>query len=258
MLKIYVQRSSKMRKIYQIAPYTIFLLLLGIGLGANAQPHYVLRGLVENTDSREPIPNALIKLLAEDLSLIDTVRTDDAGIYELDSLVNEKKYLIQASHPDYYNQKPRTIVFKNGSDQSFKLQEVVEGSNIRVEGIHFSPNDASIYEYTRSGDKILKNEVRKGIDSIRNILAENEGLFVEIACHTDSRGDEGYNLELTKRRAQAIKLELVERGIPAHRIIAKGYGESQLINKCENDVKCSGDEHAQNRRVELVVLYNMF
>lgn len=81
-------------------------------------------------------------------------------------------------------------------------------------------------------------------------MQKSPGLQVEIAAHTDSRGDAAANLQLSQKRAEAIVNWLVAQGIPPELLIAKGFGETRLKNHCADGVKCTELEHAQNRRVE--------
>lgn len=72
--------------------------------------------------------------------------------------------------------------------------------------------------------------------------------------HTDSRGSDEYNLKLSERRAKSTAQWIAAQGIDLSRITSKGYGETQLINKCINGSKCSDIEHEENRRSEFIVL----
>jgi outer membrane protein OmpA-like peptidoglycan-associated protein len=76
---------------------------------------------------------------------------------------------------------------------------------------------------------------------------------VELGAHTDSRGAEAYNLQLSLRRAESARNFLIQQGIAAYRIKAVGYGESQLRNKCTDVVNCTEAEHQYNRRTEVKV-----
>ena len=83
-----------------------------------------------------------------------------------------------------------------------------------------------------------------------------DGLRVELASHTDARGSDAFNQELSDRRAKAVADYLISKGIRPAQLVAKGYGESKLLNKCENGVECTEAEHLQNRRTEFRVLNN--
>ena len=77
---------------------------------------------------------------------------------------------------------------------------------------------------------------------------------IEIGSHTDSRAEADYNLWLSDRRAKRTKDFIVEQGISQDRVLSKGYGEQELLNKCQDNSDCSEEEHAQNRRSEFVII----
>jgi outer membrane protein OmpA-like peptidoglycan-associated protein len=76
---------------------------------------------------------------------------------------------------------------------------------------------------------------------------------IELSSHTDARGNDAYNEDLSQRRANSAVAWIVAKGIAADRIVAKGYGEKQLQNKCTNGVECTEEEHQLNRRTEFKI-----
>ena len=62
------------------------------------------------------------------------------------------------------------------------------------------------------------------------------------------------NKELSTRRAKAVVNYLASKGISRNRMMASGYGESMLVNKCTDGVICTENEHQRNRRTEFKVL----
>lgn len=99
----------------------------------------------------------------------------------------------------------------------------------------------------------ISREAAIELDKIAAILLEQPRLAIELGSHTDSRGDDAYNKKLSKRRADATMDYLVSQGISYSRITAVGYGESKPLNKCVNNVECSEEEHALNRRTEFII-----
>ncbi len=89
---------------------------------------------------------------------------------------------------------------------------------------------------------------------IYNLMSTNGSVIVEIASHTDARGPAGYNQQLSARRANEVVDYLKGRGIDESRVNATGYGESQIINGCTDGVKCSEEQHQENRRTEVRVV----
>jgi outer membrane protein OmpA-like peptidoglycan-associated protein len=91
---------------------------------------------------------------------------------------------------------------------------------------------------------MLKPGAFAEIDRIAGVLNQFPQTVVRVEGHTDSKGSEVYNQELSERRANAVKNALVQRGVNPQRVVALGYGESMPISS--ND--------ALNRRVNVVII----
>ena len=76
---------------------------------------------------------------------------------------------------------------------------------------------------------------------------------IDVRSHTDSRSSDSFNMNLSDRRAKSTIEYLVQKGISRSRLTGRGYGESQLVNRCSNGVQCSAEEHQQNRRSEFII-----
>jgi outer membrane protein OmpA-like peptidoglycan-associated protein len=97
----------------------------------------------------------------------------------------------------------------------------------------------------------LRPEGKVELDKLVKYMKEHPELTVELGSHTDSRGSDYYNEWLSERRSQSCVKYIRAAGIPKENILAKGYGETKLVNKCSNNDKCSEAEHQLNRRTEL-------
>lgn len=100
----------------------------------------------------------------------------------------------------------------------------------------------------------IRDDARPDLDKVFNLLKAYPTLVVELSSHTDARAPHSYNDKLSQNRAEAAKDYIIKRGISPHRIIAKGYGENRLRNRCKNDMKCTEEEHQYNRRTEVKIL----
>jgi outer membrane protein OmpA-like peptidoglycan-associated protein len=107
------------------------------------------------------------------------------------------------------------------------------------------------------GSARLTADSRSIIDSkLLKLMRDKPNIRVEISSHTDSRGTKEANQSLSQARAESVVNYLVGRGIQRTRLVAKGYGEDRLKNRCADGVECTEDEHAKNRRTEFRVLSN--
>ena len=89
------------------------------------------------------------------------------------------------------------------------------------------------------GSATLTPAAKNIIDTrLMPVLAENAGAKMEIASHTDSRGSKSSNKELSERRARAVVSYLIAKGINESRLVANGYGENRLKNRCSDGVSC--------------------
>lgn len=100
----------------------------------------------------------------------------------------------------------------------------------------------------------LRPESKVELDKLVKYMMSHSELMVELSSHTDSRASTKYNNTLSDNRSKSCVKYIISKGIPKERIIAKGYGETKLVNKCMDKVRCSEAEHQANRRTELKLL----
>lgn len=85
------------------------------------------------------------------------------------------------------------------------------------------------------------------------LLLQYPTMEVEMKFHTDTRGQENFNLQLSENRAQSAKRQLEQLGIPSYRITTTAKGEAQPRNHCKNGVNCDETGHLFNQRVEVII-----
>lgn len=100
----------------------------------------------------------------------------------------------------------------------------------------------------------LRKDVRGRLDVVVRIMNKYPNMKIEVGTHTDNRGNDKYNLELSQKRANSVKEFLVANGISEERINAIGYGESKPIVQCKTENDCTEQDHEQNRRCEFTIL----
>ena len=119
----------------------------------------------------------------------------------------------------------------------------IKTTTLELKNIHYDYNKWDI-----------RPDAAKALDKAIAIIQKNNVSFVELESHTDSRGSDQYNLNLSQKRADAaVKYIVDHQGIEKGKIFAKGYGETQIVNHCKNGVKCSDEEHEQNRRTKIKI-----
>lgn len=106
------------------------------------------------------------------------------------------------------------------------------------------------YDFNKAS---LRPEAKDELNKLISILNDNPGIKVQIGSYCDSRGNDNYNMVLSRKRAESVVNYLVANGIKRERLTSKGYGETELVNDCANGVKCTEEEHQQNRRTDFKV-----
>lgn len=100
----------------------------------------------------------------------------------------------------------------------------------------------------------IREDAKDDLDHVVALMREYPGMEIELGSHTDARAPIAYNQALAQRRAEAARQYIVRQGIDNRRIVARGFGESQLRNQCADFVRCTEEEHQFNRRTEVRII----
>jgi outer membrane protein OmpA-like peptidoglycan-associated protein len=147
----------------------------------------------------------------------------------------------QSKLSDIYAEDPWLSIITNSNSSKRKIGS----TQTIVENILFEFNKAE-----------LLAQSQLTLDKIVLAMLSNQNFNIELSAHSDSKGGDAYNLKLSELRAITSKNYIVSKGVNAARIKAKGFGESKLLNNCGNNAICSDDEHAVNRRLEFILIFN--
>ena len=124
-----------------------------------------------------------------------------------------------------------------------EYETVVINQDIRLNNIY--------YDFDK-WDILQESEEDLGV--ILQLMFDYPDMVIQLSSHTDAQGFIRYNEELSQKRAESAKQWLENKGVKEDRIKAVGYGESQILNKCKNGVRCSDEEHRFNRRTTFKIL----
>ena len=216
----------------------------------------IIKLLVEVFDENGKLKNATVKLI--DLSKVKPKTpvsknnfSDNTFSFLLDS---DKPYKAEVTCEGY---EPGEIKFNTaGIFDDYVIEKKITLKKAEPEVVTISINEPirlnNIY-YDYDDYKILP-DAEKDLEKLLDLMIEYPEMVIELSSHTDSRGSKKYNMKLSQKRAEAAKKWLVENGIDANRIIAKGYGESRILNRCVDGVQCSEEEHRFNRRTEFKII----
>lgn len=203
----------------------------------------VLTFATVDKETGNPILNPKIEILEggnEQSSL-----SNNNGILRL-NMSQSTSYKIYVTSEGYL---PQELTFssagKSGGEYSMEiaLEKFAVGKQFVLEDLY--------YDF---GKYNIRPDAALVLDRLATVLKNNPEIKIEIGSHTDSRASANYNLTLSQNRSNSVVAYLRGKGIQANRIVSKGYGETQLVNKCTNGVPCSETEHQANRRTVVKVL----
>ena len=187
---------------------------------------FSISGIVKNQKTDEIIPGATVKSIGSDGITLES-QTGKQGEFRF-MLNPATDYVFIASKDKYLKGKERETT--KGLTQSTELTTEIYitpiDQPIEVENIFFDFNKWD-----------LRPESLISLDKLVETLNENDNITIELGSHTDSRGTDEFNLELSAKRAQSVVNYLIEKGIARDRLVSKGYGESvpKIVDKQDNE-----------------------
>ncbi len=214
----------------------------------------LVNGYVSNTKTGERISQVTLELLDASGKTLETTITDINGVYQFTKAINcNTIYKVKAVKTGY-NSKEKDFKTANSSGETIvplgldTLNELIVEENgqlkIKIGIIYFDLNKS-----------FIRSDAALELNKIVVLMMQYPEMVIKIESHTDSRNTDEYNLKLSDRRAKSTRDYIISQGINANRIeSAIGYGETQLINKCKNDVPCTKEEHQLNRRSEFIII----
>lgn len=122
------------------------------------------------------------------------------------------------------------------------LDKIYENKEINLPDIY--------YDYDKWD---IKQAAMPTLDKLVKLMQDNPQIKIQLSSHTDCRGDAAYNMELSQKRAQSAVDYLIAKGIPQHKLVAKGYGETALLIRCVCEA-CTEAEHQINRRTTFKIV----
>ncbi|MFD1257254.1 OmpA family protein [Mucilaginibacter terrae] len=208
---------------------------------------YHLEGIVFDKNTRKPIANSIVTL-TRPKGVLAKVQTNEAG--EFNFMLNENSdYQLKGEKTGYLTDNLKTfstvsLAPSETIKRNLYLEKIELQKAIRIDNIYY---DLDKYD--------IRPDAAKELDKLIKILKDNPTIVIELGSHTDSRADDDYNMVLSRKRANAaVDYILTEGSIDEDRIIARGYGETRLVNRCANGINCSEAAHQLNRRTEFTIV----
>jgi len=223
-------------------------------------PRYsYFEGAVIDKESLYPIEGATVFMYSVKEDLVYVAKSNKNGKYRFPVFSTGKLILKAVDNKHLSDCLSSRIIFDPlEMDTTFMaprdllLDKYKIGFSWRITDTHYDFDKSNIRQDAMPILDSLVNLTYKysiTLDSLVTVLREKP-ITIEIGSHTDSRGTFEYNNRLSEERSKSVVEYLVKHNIDPSRIIAKGYGEYQLLNKCADGVNCTEAEHQVNRRTE--------
>ena len=215
----------------------------------------VCKGNISGTakdNTGEILGNATVVLIDSTGKEISRMQSNTNGEYSFVIDCENQNYIVTGTKETYEKDVKEVEVTTKEKNLTAtlvlkKIEAVVEvelAKELKLKPIYFDLDKAKI-----------RPDAALELQKVIWYMKEYPNEVVEVRSHTDSRGSDSYNLSLSDRRAKSTAKYIMEvGGISSDRISGKGFGETQLQNKCMNGVKCSIEEHQLNRRSIFIVV----
>lgn len=244
----------------------------------------ILKGTVQSKTYNKSIPGAQVKLLDKCRGGFMEAISDADGHFEF-CIECDCDYQLVAEKQFFYNgttdistakenllacdtlTELRTVIELEAGDLNANNQNNNDPSQMSLEDLrkYFLGNGNSNFEVGQAFDLRgiyydydkynIRSDASNELDYLIAVMNMYPSMEIVLNSYTDSRGSNKYNLWLSKKRANSAMRYLMENGIDAHRIQnTKGFGESQLVNGCTDDIDCTEEEHQLNRRTEIRIV----
>jgi outer membrane protein OmpA-like peptidoglycan-associated protein len=216
--------------------------------------HINIKGLIyaDENGSKKNLSDATVELYSKDKVtgerfLIKTMKSSDLALYDTKIEANADYQLLVKKDgylSNSYDFSTRGITSSTTLEKDIPLT-MIPKEPIRIPNVK--------YEFDKSN---ILEESKIALDTtVLRLMLDNPQIVVEIMSHTDSKGNDQYNLKLSQRRAESVVQYLASKGVKGERLKAKGYGESKPVAPNENqDGSDNPDGRALNRRTDFKII----
>lgn len=212
----------------------------------------VIYGTITDAITGESLDGSVVYLLDSNNKVISQQITETNGNYEFkEDIECENQYIVRASNDEKEYQPKEQVVMTPEGSMKLQVDLALTPPDCPVNDLGCRLDLQPIYfDFDKHN---IRPDAEVELAKILKAMEQYPQLNIHIESHTDSRGNDEYNMQLSERRAKSTLEWLVGHGIDRNRLSSKGYGESQLINNCSNGVNCSEEAHQLNRRSMFII-----
>lgn len=210
--------------------------------------NFIIKGKAVECNTTTPITGISVVLENNEKAFKKTTISDENGNFTMQMPV-EGIYQLYGKKENYFSQTEEINASNYNREKTLyvKIEICAEkvdcGKAIGLKNILFDLNKFFIRE-----------DAKPELNKLVRFMTDNPEVKVELSSHTDCRASNKYNQTLSQNRANESVAYIVSQGIAKEKIVAKGYGETKLVNECADGINCTEEQHQANRRTEFKVI----
>ncbi|MBF6642308.1 OmpA family protein [Flavobacterium sp. J49] len=212
----------------------------------------ILHGVITDEDTKAVLPNTKLVLMDEKFNKLKETVSDAEGKYEFTEVECGTKYYVNASLEDYETKEVPVIIGSESGKTELNIELKTKTCRVKI-GDDLADCFKINIIYFDLDKWNIRPDAAVDLAKLLDVLNQNPTMKINIRSHTDSRASHAYNEKLSDRRAKSTRDWLIKNGIAANRLTSEGLGETELVNKCADGVKCTEEEHQLNRRSEFII-----
>ncbi len=204
----------------------------------------ILNVIVVDATNDEPIAGARLDLFDGKENKLKSQTTSANGTGKITAACNQE-HVVQA-FKDGYESNAETVASSKEGEKSIRIalrpiDDIIEGEMVKLNPILFDFDKHNI-----------KPQAAFELDKLVQLMKKNPEMVIKVEGHTDNRGSDSYNKNLSDRRAKSTVQYVISKGIAKDRISGEGFGESRPAVACGDT--CTEEQHQKNRRSDFIIV----
>ncbi|WP_378183537.1 OmpA family protein [Aquimarina sp. SS2-1] len=211
-----------------------------------------IAGVVKDKDTQELLPGTKVSIYDSSNNLLESFTVGEDATYN--HLVKcSSKYFVRAEKEAYTTVEK--LVETPGKTETIDvpllLDKKVKSADVGDDLAKVLSLNPIYFDFDQS---YIRPDAAVELAKVIEVMNQYPEMKIDVRSHTDSHGDDAYNMWLSDQRAKSTVDYMVAKGISAERLTSKGYGETQPVNDCGNDSNCKKSEYQLNRRSEFIIV----
>ena len=204
----------------------------------------ILNVIVVDATNDEPLAGARLDLFDGVENKLKSQTTGANGTGKITAACNQE-HVVQA-FMEGYESNAETVASSKEGEKSIRIalrpiDEIIEGEMVKLNPILFDFDKHNI-----------KPQAAFELDKLVQLMKKNPEMVIKVEGHTDNRGTDAYNKNLSDRRAKSTVQYVISKGIAKDRISGEGFGESKPAVACGDT--CTEEQHQMNRRSDFIIV----